>query len=447
MTFYRGTAATLTFLTALLPFAGSVIAQQQAQQTQFDVQQEEADAETNGGVRYILRLDQSLIATDNNAFARRSPGIVSRSTTRATAGISSETRSTNIELTGTYALRGVRNFNGDINFDFADPSFRLSYGWQGPGTRFNSFMTYSRNDLRFINPLELLDENDEIDFSDPLIAFDSGTGTRNNLRYGGNLALRTDRPFGVRFNALVTDLSFDDATTTFFFDTKEVTLGAEARFDISPTTRATLGYERYELSSELGGNAQTDTVDLDVTFSRPTSQLGFGLSQARTDVGDRREARIFQSYQLANEALISATIGLTQAAESGETFTTGSLSYSQALPFATLSASGARNFSTNTDGDEQLTTSLNLSAVRELSPIAVVGVQAVYSDTEETASDEASTFTSLGATLNYNFTRDWAMEAGLEIQSRDSFDEDDGTVDGTRTELSVTFSRDFSFLR
>jgi hypothetical protein len=243
----------------------------------------------------------------------------------------------------------------------------------------------------------------------------------------------------VALSASVQDLDYVDATTPELVDSTRTNLGVTARLDINPVTQATIAltHEQLETASRT---SDTTALAADLRFNRPNGSLGFGLTATETGGGTRLALRFNRAYQLPGDVSMGASLGITSPAASDDLYFTGSLSYARPLPNGQINARLNRSFGTGTDGTEEVQTSLSLGATHALTPLATLGLNAAYAQTEVAATDDFTAIASIGASVSYDLTPDWGLTAGYTFETRDTAD----TSRADRSTLSVTLARDFS---
>ena len=398
-------------------------------------------AQDNGGVLLSFGLSQSVALIDNAGFAPSSPGVTTRTTTDLSARLTSETRNSTLSLSAVTALTGVDRPGGDgFELTAGEPRFALRYATRAVASSLSATLGYTERDIAFLDPLtDFRDEDGNIVITPDFIDL-SGSGTRQSLSYGATLSLRDNRPFGMTFSAEVLDLNYVDATTPVLVDSTRTTLGASARLDINAVTRASLGlsHERVETG---GSSFETTELSGDLAITRPNGSIGFGLSATETRAGTRLGLSFSRAYTLPGDVSLSASLGITRPAASDDLYFTTAFTYARPLPNGQISARLNRSFATGNDGGEEVQTSLSVSSSHALTPLATLGLSAAFAQTEDTATDEAASLASLGATLSYQLSPDWDLSAGISLESRDTSD----TARAESTTLSVTLAREFDF--
>lgn len=398
-------------------------------------------AQDAGGVLLTFGLDQNISLIDNQALAATSAGTTLRTTTDLSATLRSETAHSSLSLSAVTALNGVDRPGGQ-GFDLVagDPRFTLRYSQTTAASRLSANLSYIERDQSFIDPLtDFRDDDGNIVFTEDFIDL-TGTGTQQSLSYGASLEIRRDRPLGLTFDASVLDINYVDADTAFFVDSTRTNVGTTARLDITPVTQASLGLNFERVENALRTTDST-TFDAGLTFDRPTGSLGFGFTATDTQGGTRLNLRFSRDLQLPGDVTVGATLGFTQPAVGNQLYFTGALSYARPLIAGDVSARFNRSFATNSDGLEEVQTSLSARATHALTPLAVLGLNASLAQTELTETQETTTITSLGTTLTYQLSPDWEVEAGLSYETRDT----SATARTDRSTISINFGRDFSF--
>lgn len=386
-------------------------------------------------------LSQNVTLIDNQSFAASSPGTTLRTSTDLSFNLSSQTRHSLLSASAVTSLSGIDGPGGDgFELTAGDPRFTLRYSTSSAASSLSANLGYTEREIAFLDPLtDFRDEDGNIVFTDDFIDL-SGSGIRQSLSYGASLSIRDNRPFGLTFNASVLDLNYTDATTPALIDSTRTTFGVTARLNINDVTTASLGLSHERV--ETGGNDfETTGLSGNLNISRPNGSLGFGLTATETGGGTRLGLSFSRAYQLPGDVSMSASIGLTRPAASDDLFFTTTFSYARPLPNGQISARLNRSFGTASDGAEQVQTSLSLSSSHALTPLANLGLNAAFAQTEQTAMDDTTSLASIGATLSYQLSPDWSLSAGVSLESRDSTD----TPRAERSSLSVTMARDFSF--
>lgn len=399
-----------------------------------------AQEDDGGGVMMTFGVSQNLSLINNQGFSPLSSDSTLRTTTDLSFGLTSQTRSSRLSLNAVTALFGV-NPPGNRGFDLTlgDPRFSLNYSTSAANSTLRANLSYSERDITFIDPLtDFLDDAGNIIITDDFIDL-SGTGNRISLSYGASLSIRDNRPFGLTFSADVADLNYVDATTPELTDSTRTLLGVEARSDIDPVTQALVTLER-EINETIFGRSEATTLSGDLTFERPDGSISFGLSATDTRVGTRLGLNLSREYRLPGDVTMGASLGLSRPAALDDLYVTGTLSYARPLPNGSVNARLNRSIGTDADGAEQIQTTLSMGAEHALTPLATLGLNADFAQTELTDTSESASVASLGATLDYQLTRDWELSAEYSITSSDSTSE--GRAE--RSALSVIMAREFS---
>ncbi len=413
---------------AVLPFAGVGI---------FTAASPTEAQDQLGGVLLRLDLSQRLQANDNADLAPVSQGTTIDATTGLGLSLSSRTRSSSIDISGSSGLRG-RNAPSASSWEFErdDIRFGLQYSRFSKTSALDLNASYTSSDISFLNPFTLLEQDETLplDFEDL-----RGSGTRRSLSFGSKLTLGRDAPFGLTLTANHRDLGYDNATATNLNDSSRSEVGATARFNFTPVFQGNLGL-RYALFQE-SGSADRTTVELDVgaTFIRPNGTMGISVSPAKTEEGIRIGNSLFRNFTLPGGEL-STQIGITQSAAS-DVFMTGGFTYTKALPRGKISASLNRSVTSTTSDIETIRTVASLTTAQTLTPRVSLNLGVNLAQSKETLTGKATDIASLRAGIDYALTEDWALNASYRHEFRDE------TVAGNSNANIISFglSRSFDF--
>ena len=116
---------------------------------------------------------------------------------------------------------------------------------------------------------------------------------------------------------------------------------------------------------------------------------------------------------------MSGRLGFTRGS-SGETFINGGLNLTRALPNGNLNLDLARTVSSGSLEDtEQVSTSLRIGYLRELTPLSSLGVDINWAEVEQTDAGTDTTSASIEASYRRELTQDWGMNVGVRHRFRD----------------------------
>jgi hypothetical protein len=375
-----------------------------------------AQSYETGGIQLSFGLGLGLETQSNRDLSAGDPGASSQARTDLTFGLLTETRSQRLllEAGGQLRVLDTPGSNAEGN-GFVRPSLRLDYDRTAVASRLQFRARLSETDVSEVETLE-------IDLIDVVIS--SGTATRRTAFVEGRLDWRLDRPFGFGVLARVSDVAYRDGVATGLggtglFDNRRFTFGVNARFDLSPAARLTtsLTYEAFEQDGTPG---QRETLSLGntLTIDRPLGALTISSGIDSTEDGERISTSVGRAYDLP-WGTVSGNLGLTRGV-AGDTFLTGALNTTYALPRGTLSFGLSRGVSSGNEEDtERVNNQVNLGYLQEIDPLSNLRLGANWAEVEETATGVSSTNATLSATYTRSLTRDWNMDLGYRHRFRD----------------------------
>lgn len=387
--------------------------------------------EADGGLTAQLNVSQQIRIDDNLSLSTTNSETVTSAVTNLAFNLDSQTRTQNLSL---YAATGYR-FIQDGDSDLIDPTFALSYRREGASASFDIAARYEQTDIGFIRTLE-----DFVTTGLPLPEdFDdlTGTGTRRALGLDATLALRTDAPFGITFRAGISDLSYEDVTSSDLLDSTRTTLDATARFTISPVLETTLGVTGTRFEQDTFSTRETFQIRAGASLDRPDGGYGATFTATDTEEGRQYALTLSRDITLRNAAL-SAGIGASRAAN-GESYLSGSLDYRLEGEAGSLTVGIDRSLRSDSSDAEELLTSLSLATDYVLTPQSALGADLTLARAENTATGDGTDVASLGISYSRTLTRDWSLSASYSFEHRDP---DDG-ASAQASSIGVSISRSF----
>ena len=412
----------LLALLAALPFQAA--AQQAAAQQ--NAAQADAAQEAAGGLRLTFGIALRAETDSNADLDPVSPGQTSRAIADLGFGLTSETRSSRLELNAGVSVQtetgGAVANNGVVN-----PFVTLSYGRESANAAFSFDAALRESDLTT---------------QDDVTDFDATTGTRRLARLDAGLQWGINRPLGFGVTAGLTDTTYQDAPGEA--DNRSTRLGATARLDLSEVTTLTLGL-RGQRFDEEGAPDVRDTLGFDagVDIARPRGTLGLDLSVEDTEDGQRETLRFRNSLDLPRGTLaysFGAAIGVDD-----ETRLIGSLDYRLDLPRGSLTAALARSLQAGSDDLETAVTRASLGYQQELTPLSRFSLSLNWAESTDTGTgtDLGTTNASIGATYRHELTEDWALDLGYTHRLRD----EDGVGEASSDRVFLGLRREFLALK
>ena len=398
-----------------------------------------AQEEGPSGIRTVFGFSSRLEAQDNRSLAPERLGSSFEASMGLSFGLLTETRSSRFSFDAEGRLRSIDTPNDSVRNGIISPRLTLNYEHESTNAKL-SFNTLVREDDLSTNDF-LLNEDIEV------IA--SGGATRRYARLEGRVDWGTNAPFGYGLLARYEDTSYRDGTVTgvsgsILNDSQRSSIGISTRLDFSKTISLNSELVASEFKEASSSESRT-TISLDnrLTIDRPLGAVVFDLKAFELEEGTRVETALGRDFDTPLGTLsfeLGATRGVT-----GDTFPTGSLSYSHNFPRGILTFGISRDVSSSNDQDiERLNTRLRFSYLQELTPLSSMRITGNWAETEETETSLKSANASFGATYSYALTQDWSVDVGYLHQYRgDSIVADSARSNTLFVELRRLFTGSF----
>ncbi len=387
------------------------------------------------GVQLRFDLEFGLESQTNRALAVADPGTSTEARTALSIGILSETRTQRFAFDLGGELRRLDSPTDDDN-GFANPFAMVSYDRTSASARLSLSAALRESDV----------DNDGFAFDEVTQAFTfvEGNATRRNTNLSVEYNWRDDAPLGFGVLARFEENSFSSGVATTIGgealnDTERLTLGVTARFEIDEAIRlnSALTYVDFE-EDNTPGSRETWTLSNDLTIDRPRGSFTFGLDFVDTPEGDRVNATLGRSLEYPL-GIVSGQIGATRGAN-GETFFSGGLNLTRAMPSGNLNLDLARSVNSGAlEDDEELSTTLRIGYLHELNPTSSLSVDFSWAEVEDTASGQDTISSAITATYTRELTRDWGVNVGVRHRFRD----DSVTGTARSNEVFMTLRREF----
>lgn len=381
--------------------------------------QQSATARDRGGVQLVLGAEEEFQIKDDSSTS-------TEAVTNLSFSLSSETRTAALKLEGVVGLRLFDDARSDgVDSEFGNSRVALSYALNTKSNRLRFNTSRTERGIDFLDPL--------IDFDPQDLFFDvsdlTGTGTRIDTRIGGSLSFGDDGPLGLTLSADRRALRYTDrpatdqtggAVVSSVSDSTRTSVQARFRFDFTETTQGRLTL-RHSVFEEEGVAEDRDTLALraGMSIKRPNGSLGFAVEQAHTTEGTRVGADVSRSFNLPDSSLITR-VGVTRSAAASDLFLTGGLEYTVERAQGRITASLTRSVSSTQSDSETVRTRASLTGIRALSPRLRANLGVDFAESKETVSRDSVKLATLRAGVDYALTPDWALEATLRHEIRDT---------------------------
>lgn len=349
-----------------------------------------------------------------------------------------------------------------------NPIVRLGYDRVVDDSEVGFFLRGQRADVEFFDPLGDLDDDGNFDDT-------TGEGTRNSIRLGGNIGLNTDGPVSLTGFGRLSDISFEDTTDPDLEDRRDVALGAELGFRLSPILRLTtgasvgreeiddleqterrrwradigligrinpratvttrIGYSRVDTDRLTGDETEEGVVgDVRLAFAERRGETSFSFATELDENGERYTLSYGKSVAWDN-AELSATVGVSTN-EDTDLRGVGDVRYQLSGRTTRVTLGLRQNATTDEDGQNVLNTNALAQLDRSLTRDTSVGLSVQGGLTRvESDRDEDSERLNVTARVTRALTRDWNATAGYRYRFRDS--EDDGEAESNAIFIGV----------
>lgn len=367
---------------------------------------------------------------DNRDLSVTSPGATTEAITALTFGLSKSTGHSllkvdaNLDLSFAAAPAGSTEANGVNN-----PFLGVAYQATSASSAFNFDASLRQTTLSQIRAVT---------------DFDTGSGVRSNHAIGASMAWGRDARFGYGLSAAYEDISYADTTDPGLTDARRLDLGVNARLDLSPTTRLTLGLDRSDFRKAGAGSSDVQiggTAGLVIRRANgDVVSANFFLDN--TETGQREGLSAQYKLALPNGSLMF-TPGLTRAT-TGKIYWTSDFQWQQDLPNGSFSATwGQEVTSQNETDDEVVLRDVSLNYAHEVNRLNSFQLSLDWAQQVVTSSSDTSSNASFGAAWSRSLTEDWDLDLGYRHRVSDESTRDSARNNMIYLQLNRTFASRF----
>lgn len=356
-------------------------------------------------LRFGLTL--GLMLDDNRGLDAVSLGSTAEYNAKLDFGITFATPIQSLDVSGNFGFRTVSGAEApNLRSGLNNPSLTLSYKRNSRDAEF-SFKVFGQHTDASSTSLILDDET--LDLSE-LTEF----GNRFKYGFDTTLELRKRSPLGVKLSFGYNELRYSNTTSASLTDQDRHYLGARFRFDLNPTTQATLD-TRYSTFEDFGSAlGQRKTFSLDAKISQ---KLGYGSAfgqagMTSTEDGERYTLSIGSELNTALWSLQSS-LGLSKGI-TNQIDPIGSLSLTRKFARGELAGNLERSVRSGSNDTEQTSTKLGIRYSNHLTQKSLLNVSFAYSENNPTGVGNSSSLGSFGINLRHTLDREWQMNIGLE---------------------------------
>lgn len=381
-----------------------------------------AHGQDRGGLTTEFSINNSIETTRNPSLTPGNTDIRTVIGTDLGFSVFSQTQRSQIEF---LAGGTLRYSTGDVSaadegLTFGSESLGLNYSAQAPRAQIDARLSYSREDLSFINAADLITDDDGTVTVDPDFANVSGLGTRENISYALGASFDENRPFGWGAGVSGTDLNYSDVSSATLNDSSTFNANLNAHFDLTSTLRVDtqLGYAGRR--TDTLGTSSTTSLNIAATATRSDNfSVRGGLNFAIPDGSDDRVS-LTGGFTVVPSAIsqLSVDAGVTLS-DAFDTQFTGRLSYTlQPTSTTRVNVQLNTNVTDSIDNETVVDTTAIVGVDFELTPVSSLSFDAIYAQEKVLATDDDVSELSASIQLNRELTRDWQLSVGASQTNR-----------------------------
>lgn len=417
------------------------------------------------GLKVSLGVQQSFGSSDNlslgvpGSIANPEEGRTSLSTTDLALNVSSETRTQRFNFQIGGALRfGSIPTGSRIQTGFVDPAAALSYSIEGARARLSFDASYSESAISQSRPLWDFRDEDNVITPPSDLANLQGTGDRQASNIAFDYEAGIDAPIGFRLQATRESVKYINATTAAPTDYDRANVKLSTYFRFAPSTAGVIDLNASRYNNNILGTTE-DSRSIGVGFDRDlasgaivSARVGYtdgdpnnvggttvsssGVTGSLNYSQPTPNGTIGASYTLNRNAsgevdtlsiqrqinLLTGSLAFNVGASSiqgNSPQLIGGLSWQHQMPTSTISLSLNRNVTVDSNNDNVFVTSLAGQFRHQVNEQSSVFANVSYflTDGSSTTNDVARTNFSMG--YSYELTRDWDLNAGVNLTTRD----------------------------
>ncbi len=436
-------------------------------------------AQEDGGLSVSLDFSQRFETASNLGLEVPDEGNTNLATTSLMLNLDSQTRTQDFSLSfGGLFREGDIPSGAGAETGFLEPQAALSFTQEGANAEFKLDAKFRQTDIAFDIPL-----SDFVDATGVVVIppdFDnlSGTGKRNNFSFDTSLETGKNSTVGFLFEAGVSDLSYEntsssslvDNTRTNFdatvflrpsetltgrtelhydlfddqdtLDTERETwstlFGVESEISSGTMVDISLGYEEVITDRNTGKTTESGLIGgLGIDHELANGSVFGDFTLSRNQDGQRYTVNVGREIELPRGSL-RGSVGTTSLEGNSYDFVFNALFVHQ-LPQGAINLSADRQVSTDDNDNERIASSLDFGYDHSINNISSVGLDIKFGLVESTSTASEVERYDITASYNRELTRDWSMVTGVSYRTRDSSSV--GFADST----SVFFTLDRSF--
>lgn len=340
------------------------------------------------------------------------------STTALGFSLDSITGLDRLSLSASTLLRGSFGDRAE-DFAFSEPVLKFGYSRTGARADFSLSASTASSDISYLNPFELvLNDDGTVEIVSDFDSL-SGTGTRRRSVVSAEANWGKEARLGFGAALSLAAIDYQDVTSPDLVDNQTLDASLSARYAITPilSLGTTLSYGR----TEQDGSAARETrgYGLSLTATGGTGQVAADLDVTRAPGGDHRYALSgLWAEDLASGGQVSVRLG-TVWTVTGDAALTARTTYVQPTPSGRLGAQFERGVEDNVDGEEVLNTTGLVSYDHTINRVSRIGMEFSYAEAENLTLGTDLRQTELSASYGRQLAQKWTAEIGAARTWRD----------------------------
>ena len=437
-----------------------------------------AQVSTDNGLDIVADFESELVVDDNRGLAVNSPGVTTTLNNRLSFGILSETPVSSLALRLGANLRIEERPSGGGDNGFHDPSVQLDYSLSGANSLLTATARYATSR---VSDTSFVDLDGDL-LADDLIVDE---GDLERINFGVRFASGIEGPLGYSIELTRDERDYSDVTDVDLFDRTTDTAEFIASMQLSPvargrvilqwedysaededlTNRTTTGYGfgvEYAINPALTIDAElinqtidTETTILGITSATerdelvgnliltqelPNGTAGLEFSHTIREFSDRTSLEFDRAFELPNGSFAFG-IGVSDSS-TGSSSVVGSLDYTQELVDGMISLGLRQSASTNEDSEDVLTTSIDISYLKEITAASALDVSFGLGRSEDAGAGSVDEITraEFEIALRRELTEEWDWRVGYRAR----YSKEVGAPSANSNAIFATIDRSFS---
>lgn len=372
-------------------------------------------------------IGQRLQYSDNRDLDPTSLGDTTEAITNLSFGLIKDTGSSSLKVDARVELRLADAPSGSTTSDGVNnPFLGIKYQALSVGSIFDFNVSLRQTNL---------------DQSQSVTDFDTGSGERGNYLIGTAISWGRDAPFSYGLTASYEAIDYSNTSDADLRDAERFKFGVNAGLALSPTTRLTLGLNRSDFQEDGAGSGELQiNGNAGLVIQRGNGDVvSTNIFVDNTETGERQGLSAQYQIALPNGSL-RFTPGLVRAT-TGKVYWTSDFQWQQALPTGSFSAEWSQQVTSQSENDEEvLLSNVSLSYAHQINPLNRLRFNFDWAQQVYTATEDTSRNASVGAAWSRSVTKDWNLDVGYTHRLNDETAEDSAQSNTVYLQLNRSFT-------